>query len=132
MAHADDSTYMGMGDGSIIGSFYEEECGNFFEFSHNPDYIGHVDEDVTRFLKEGAVFGSEIPHLVWVINEGHFMRNHMGGFRYARVLKTRAWVLVDEDEEGNPVWECWKFKGAKANIYDRRHYGEYTPCQVTS
>jgi len=126
MAYADESTYMGPnGDGSIIGAFIEEDHCNRFEFSHNPDFHSNR-EDVHRFLVKGSVFGADIPHLVWVVNEGHFMRKHMSGFRYAKVLKTRAWVLVDEDlETGEPIWECWKFKNAKCEIYDRRHYGEY-------
>lgn len=125
MAHADDSTYMGMGDGSIIGCFVEEECGNFFEYSHNPDYVEPT-EDVQRFLLEGRPndITTQYPHLVWVINEGHFMRDYMGGFRYAKVLKTRAKVVVDEDENGLVI-ETWKFKGQKPRVYDRRQYGEY-------
>ena len=115
MAFADNSTYMGSnGDGSIIGAFYEEEFSNRFEFSENRI----AKEDVQRFLLEGANWTNRFPHKVWVMDEGDAMRAHDQGFRYARVLKTRAWVVIDEDENG-PVLECWKFKNAQRTIYKR-------------
>ena len=117
MAFADQTTYMGVnGDGSIIGQFKEEEHGQFFEFSRNTD--ADAKEDVQRFLLEGADWTNKFPHKVWVMNEGNPMRKHDQGFRYARVLKTRAWVVIDEDENG-PVLECWKFRNAKSSIYER-------------
>lgn len=33
-----------------------------------------------------------------------------GQFRYARILKTVAYIVVDEDEFGRPVEEKWKIK----------------------
>jgi len=119
MAFADTSTYTGNGgDGSIIGQFKEEEHGCFFEFSRNTE--ADATEDVQRFLKEGANWTNKFPHKVWVMDESNPMRAHDHGFRYARVLKTRAWVVIDEDENG-PVLECWKFKNAKCSIYNRIH-----------
>ncbi len=115
MAFADSTTYMG-GDGSIIGSFIEEDFKNRFEFSRNVE--ADATEDVQRFILEGASWTNTFPHKVWVMDEGHPMRKHDQGFRYARVMKTRAWVVVDEDENG-PVLECWKFKNAQRIIYPR-------------
>lgn len=37
MAFADSSTYFVTGDSSILGSFEECDCGNYFEFSENRD-----------------------------------------------------------------------------------------------
>ena len=118
MAFADSSVYFGCGDGSIIGQFREEEHGNIFEFSRNLDYV-EPNEDVHRFLftKETDIT-KLFPHLVWVIDEGHFMRKHMSPVRYAKVMKTRAHVVVDEDENGLVI-EVWKFKNAKRTIYER-------------
>jgi hypothetical protein len=44
---------------------------------------------------------SEYPHRVWVSNEE---------WRYAKVLKTVAYIAVDEDEYGKPVTEKWDIK----------------------
>ena len=40
----------------------------------------------------------------------------------AKVLKTVAYILLDEDEYGEPVIEKWKIK--KHNVYNRekKHY----------
>ena len=32
------------------------------------------------------------------------------GFRYAKVLQTVAWIVVDEDENGDAVYEKWEIK----------------------
>ena len=118
MAFADQSTYMTVGDGSIIGSFYEKEQGNLFEYSKNPSYVEPV-EDVQRFLlSKETDFTKVYPHLVWVLNEGDPMREHMAGFRFAKILKTRAHVVVDEDENG-PVIEVWHFKQNSRRTYRR-------------
>ena len=37
------------------------------------------------------------------------------GWRHAKVLKTRAYVVTDEDEYGMPIVEKWKLK--KNNVY---------------
>jgi len=115
MAFADRNTYMGPGgDGSIIGRFFEAESGLLFEFSENKT----ATEDVQRFILEGTDWTNQFPHKVWVMEQSNPMRKHDQGFRYARVLKTRAHVVVDEDENG-PVIEVWKFKNAKREIYER-------------
>jgi hypothetical protein len=65
------------------GRFTEQDTGNVFEFSANdqPFFEGFNDK-------------------VWVLD----------GFRHAKVLKTRAHIVVDEDEFGNPVVETWHFR----------------------
>lgn len=95
--------------------FLEKEYGTLFEFSENHGPT----EDVQRFLLEGSNWTNQFPHKVWAMDEGRPMREHDQGFRYAKVLKTRAHVVVDEDENG-PVIEVWKFKNAKRNMYSRR------------
>lgn len=72
-----------------IGAFTEVDAGNTFEYSVNP---------------EGR-FG-EFPHKVWVAS-GKIGND--SGWRYARVLKTRIYIAVDEDENG-PVVEKWYIK----------------------
>lgn len=85
MAYAPVSTYMTpAGDGSILGQFVEKEHGRTFEFST---------ASATPF--EG--FGE----LVWLGNEQS---------RYARILKTVAYVVVDEGTDGEPVVEKWNIK----------------------
>ncbi len=85
MAYAPLSTYNSAGgDGSILGQFVEKDHGRTFEFST---------ADSTPF--EG--FGE----LVWIRDEQS---------RYARILKTVAYVVVDEDENGDPVVEKWNIK----------------------
>ena len=71
-----------------IGVFVEREVGNYFEFSENNDAIM-----------------ADWPHKVWVggtVNDW--------GFRYARVLKTVAYIVVDEGDLGQPVVEKWDIK----------------------
>jgi hypothetical protein len=103
MAFADQNTYFGVGDGSILGRFNERDTGNLFEFSKNPAHGVFANPQGT----------DEFPHLVWVSD------NPVNGwpYRYARVLKTRAHVVVDEDEFGNPVVETWHFKQNSHNLY---------------
>ena len=82
-----------------IGAFYERDAGNYFEFSRN-------DEQESW---------SDMPHKVWVGGRGVA---GMTGWRYAKVLKTVAYIVVDEDEYGLPVVEKWQIK-------NYRTYGEY-------
>lgn len=85
MAYAPLSVYKNAGgDGSILGQFVEKDHGRTFEFSTASS---------TPF--EG--FGE----LVWLGNEQT---------RYARVLKTVAYVVVDEGLDGEPVVEKWNIK----------------------
>jgi hypothetical protein len=88
MAYADTSTYYNSGDGSIIGSFIEKDEGNLFEFSANPLESGVTDE---------------WPHLVWV-------NSRNPETRYALVKKTVAYIVVDQDADGNDQVEKWALK----------------------
>ena len=97
MAFAEQSTYMGtIGNGSIIGGFYEKDFGNFFEYSDNIDPLDS--EDWTA---------NDLPHLIWV---GEPIKNLDSGFRYGIVKKTVAYIVIDEDEFGKPVFEKWFIK----------------------
>ena len=79
------------GDGSILGCFNEKDHGKFFEFSQN-------DED----------FYTDYPHKVWVTTPWHMDE----GWRFAKVLKTVAYVLTN-DEDGYDVVEKWHLKGRR-------------------
>lgn len=68
-----------------IGSFVEKEFKQSFEYSAN---------DVHPWESY------QFPHKIWV----------EGGFRYAHVLKTVAYVVSDEDESGKPVVVRWDIK----------------------
>lgn len=99
MAFAPSRTYFDCGDGSIVGCFEEVDCGNFFEFSQN-------DEEMTDSW--------QFPHKVWVTTPREGLDS---GFRYARVLKTVAYIAVDEDAYGQPIVEKWSIK--RHREYDR-------------
>lgn len=87
MAFAPTTVYQApAGDGSIIGQFREADTGNLFEYSEN---------------RTGQF--PEYPHLVWVTTPRTGIDS---GFRFARVLKTRVYIAVDEDDNG-PVEEKW-------------------------
>ena len=99
MAFADSSTCFNTGDGSIIGGFHEKEHGHFFEYS------AASEEEIDNS------FGT-IAHRIWVTTprkseDGHTLDC---GYRVGNVLKTIAYVVVDEDENG-PVVEKWFIKG---------------------
>ncbi len=99
MSFAPSSTYFDTGDGSIIGMFVERDTGNFFEFSENRD--------------ESNEF-ADYPHKIWVTTPREGLDS---GFRYGIVLKTRLYIVVDEDADGNPVTEKWFLK--ERNLYER-------------
>ena len=80
-----------------IGVFTEKDVGNMFEFSKNEE---------SQF--------NDYPHKVWVGGKGVC---GMTGWRYALVKKTVAYIVVDEDEQGNPVTEKWQIKGKKDYVY---------------
>lgn len=72
----------------VLGCFRERSVGNIFEFSRG----------------EEKPFWETFPLKVWVA---------ANDFRWARVHKTVAHVVVDEDAEGKPVVEKWDIKGQK-------------------
>lgn len=49
---------------------------------------------------------------LWAIEQGfmHEIDVGDGGVRFARVLKTVAYVCVDEDANGKAVFQIWKIK----------------------
>ena len=72
---------------TLIGSFVEKSAGMTHEYS----LIG---DDGLLWM------GEEYPHKLWTLD----------GYRYARVLKTVAYIVVDEDEYGLPVVQKWNIK----------------------
>ena len=116
MAFAPTSTYFNTGDSSILGRFDEKENGHLFEYSENRETEGW-----------GAEHKADLPHKIWV-STPHFADNgHCldSGFRYGKVLKTVAYVAVDEDEFGNPVFEKWQLKQRTHFEYDRSRVAEF-------
>ena len=80
-----------------IGVFVEKDTGNYFEFSINEDYMA-ADEN------------GGFTHKVWV-------GDTIGSpFRYAVVMKTVAYIAVDEDDEGLPVVEKWHLKKCREYV----------------
>lgn len=71
---------------NLVGYFREKEFGRPFEYK----------------LNDNPAF-PDIPHLVFVGPEGDQLR-------FAKVLKSVAYVAVDEDENGL-VFEKWYIKG---------------------
>jgi hypothetical protein len=80
--------------GKVAGQFTEREFGKWFEYdalSDNPDY----------------------PHRVWVTTPREGIDS---GWRHARVLKTVAHIVIDEDENGLVV-EKWSIR--RHSLYRR-------------
>lgn len=77
----------------ILGSFVESTFNNTFEFAQR-------DRDHTN----GFASIEEYPHVIYVMS---FKDQQT---RYANVKKTIAYVVVDEDAEGNPVVRKWNIK----------------------
>jgi hypothetical protein len=85
------------------GYFQHAETGVSFEY----DELQHGDERAAYDLSIGAT------HLVYV---GPWCRPQDGidrGTRAAIVKRTVAYVAVDEDDSGAPVWERWPIKQHK-------------------
>lgn len=92
MAYAPVSTYMTpAGDGSILGQFVEKEHGRTFEFST---------------AKSTPFAGFDV--LVWTRDDS---------YRFAKVLKTVAYLVIDEGTDGEPVVEKWDIK--RHQLYTR-------------
>ena len=77
------------------GSFRHH--GKYFEFSENREE-----------------YYTEYPHKVWVTTPW----NMDGGWRFAEVLKTVVYILIN-DEDGNDVVEKWAIK-------KHREYAKYS------
>jgi hypothetical protein len=74
------------------GCFTECDEGNFFEFTQPES-------------ENDMVFGTDFNVMVWVDNAN--------GYRFAKVLKTVAYVIVDEAADGSPVVEKWNIRNFK-------------------
>ena len=83
-----------------IGQFVEQDTGNYFEFSMNPD-------DTVLAPPAHGGRNMEFPHIVWVGGEGVC---GMTGYRYARVMETVVHIITDEDDRGHAVVEKWDIK----------------------
>lgn len=85
MAYFNDSS-------KAIGGFEEKEFGKFFEYRISD---GNTPRQGTYGIDNGFT------HEIAICD---------GSVRFANVKKTVAYVIVDEDEFGNPVIEKWKIK----------------------
>ena len=89
-----------------MGNFTHAETGAFFEY-------GDVHND-GQFSEHDASIGAS--HVVYVGPWSRPWENVDRGTRAAIVKKTVAFVAIDEDENGAPVWERWPIK--KHNVYE--------------
>lgn len=76
--------------------FIEKTGKNWFSFADRADNVE---------LDHAPQWAADFPQLVFV--GGGEMS---GDFRFAKVLKTVAHVVIDEDAEGNPITERWQIR----------------------
>lgn len=96
--HTNDRRTIGE-DPIVLGQFREADHGHTFEYADRA--TGGED-----YLIPDPQWGvKEFPHLLYVGPNGQT--------RYARVLKTVAYVVVDEGDRGVPVTEKWSLRGHK-------------------
>ncbi len=64
----------------------------------------HAKTDVTFEYSMARVrpFGAEYCYAVWMVD---------GSFRYAKVLRTVAYVVLAEGNGGTPITERWELRG---------------------
>jgi hypothetical protein len=76
-----------------IGEFQECDYGNYFTYRKTDN--------------------------LWAIEQGYMHEIDVGDcqVRFARVLKTVAYVCTDEDASGKAIFEIWKIK--KHNLYTK-------------
>lgn len=72
--------------GHVLGGFREKSHGHFFEYSNDNETKPFDGYPVKVFVAEGGVY------------------------RWAKVLKTVAYVVTDENADGGPVVEKWDIK----------------------
>jgi hypothetical protein len=72
---------------SLVGNFRHAETGVYFDYHHKPNWP-----------IDGYPFGIVMCD---------------GSTRTAKILKTVAYVAIDEDENGLPVFEKWPLKDHK-------------------
>lgn len=77
----------------LLGCFKEASEGNYFEYAVRPN--------------DNTNFAPDCPHVVYFTPLKPGMDQ---GYRYARILKTVAYICVDETPEGEPVYEKWSIK----------------------
>lgn len=87
----------------IAGCFREVEHSKAFEYAIRK-----------KTDKHAWLSSDEFPHVIFVGPESVM--------RYARVLKTVAYIVVDEDENGEPVVEKWHIKSHQK--YDISKYNK--------
>ena len=92
--HTNDRRTIGF-DPIVLGQFREFTTDNTFEFGCR--HSAPADD----FCAYGWADPAEFPHVIFTTN----------GRRYARVLKTVAYIVTDEDEWGRPVVEEWALRG---------------------
>lgn len=80
----------------LLGSFTEKDCGHFFEYAERMPGMFPAD------------FGTDCDKVVYVGN---------GEPRLARILKTVAYIVVDERPDGSASYERWDIKGHR--VYPR-------------
>ena len=78
----------------ILGTFDGVEYDNYFEYAERPGSPEQWD------------FVPEFPHVIYVGGNGEY--------RYGKVLKTVAYVAVDEVEYNVAVVEKWQIKKQRA------------------
>lgn len=71
--------------GRLLGQFRHAETGVTFEYS----------------MARDRPFGNEYGYAVWM---------RAGVMRYAKVLKTVAYVVVDEGADGRAITERWQLR----------------------
>ncbi len=76
--------------GNLLGKFRNTETRVWFEYS-------------TSALADRP-FGPEFGCKVWL---------HDGSFRWAKVLRTVAYVVTDEAADGSPITERWEISAHK-------------------
>jgi hypothetical protein len=88
----------------VLGCFNEKDYGCHFEYAIRP--------------VDGVEFAEDCPHIIYV----------QDGYRYAKVLKTVAWVVIGEHEDGSPIYDKWNIKQHRVYPTEwvhekRREYG---------
>lgn len=77
----------------MLGRFVEKTAGNWFEYKAGPSAGDDSSSEWAQYNMEIDVGGN----VDW-------------GWRHAKVLKTVAYVVVDEAADGSPVVEKWDIK----------------------
>ena len=92
--HTNDRRHIGF-DPIVLGQFREFDTDNTFEYGDRHS------APCCDFCSYGWADMADFPHVVFTTD----------GKRYARVLKSVAYVVVDENEFGQPVVEKWSTRG---------------------